>query len=110
MAGRRKQPDYTRVRNGKVEFVSGSWARLRETAPSKATRRSGRCPECGAKIIFVKNRIGGRVVLEVGMGRRRVKHLCAHVGEGLSRKKSETTLDLFERLEVLCPSCGAYGL
>jgi hypothetical protein len=53
------------------------------------------CPCCGSPTITVRMPNGGWMHFEGAEGLERVKHPCMHLGEGLSKKRDERTLDMF---------------
>lgn len=80
----------------------GRWTRVRETRVfcEAADKRSNSyvhpCPTCGAPILSIHMRNGGWLHVGAAVGLRRIKHACMHLGEGLSRRRDDNTLDLFE--------------
>lgn len=86
---------FTRVGpSGRSVYVSSTTVKL----PEKTAKRGAtyhRICGCGAKVISVRMKRGGWVHFEGARGLRNVKHSCAHVGEGLSKRRDEHTADLF---------------
>jgi len=81
-----------RSRTGRTSYVNPYWA----SAPDGKKKTRQRCRECGAEIIRVSMANGGAATFEAAPGLARVKHPCAHRGEGFSRRRDERTLDLFD--------------
>lgn len=82
--------------SGHTAFVKACFVALRaaESGERKSYRRL--CPRCGAEIASIRMPNGGLVNFEMATGLSRVKHPCLHVGEGLSRRRDDQTMDLFE--------------
>ena len=88
-----KRSGYSRrSRNGRMSYVNAYWA----SAPDGKKKTRQRCRECGAEIIRVSMANGGSATFEAAPGLSRVKHPCAHRGEGLSRRRDDEIQDLFE--------------
>jgi len=56
------------------------------------------CPDCGAEILSVRMPNGGWGHFEGGKGLGRVKHPCMDRGSGLSKKRDDQTMDMFEEV------------
>jgi hypothetical protein len=54
------------------------------------------CPTCRASILSIHMKNGGWLHVGAAVGMRRIKHACLHLGEGLSRRRDDSTPDLFE--------------
>jgi len=85
-----------RLRTGRTIAVCGGWVLQGERVSSDSASFRRACPVCGALIVSVGMPKGGWVHFEGGEGLTRIKHPCLHLGEGLSRRRDETTPDLFE--------------
>lgn len=84
------------LHSGRLVRVSEAWILYGESEhrTSKVFKRP--CPQCGAHIISVRMPNGGWAHFEGTRGLSRMKHPCLHRGEGLSRKRDDLTIDLFE--------------
>jgi hypothetical protein len=54
------------------------------------------CPICGKEILRIRMPNKGAAFFESGQGLQRVKHPCFTLGRGLSRRRDQDTLDLFD--------------
>ncbi len=86
-----------RSRRGKFHWVCSTLVKRKCEPLGQARLRN--CPSCGAKILTRIMPNGGLVHFEGGWGLRRIKHPCLHRGEGLSRRRDDGTLDLFDAPE-----------
>lgn len=93
---RRSHP--RRLKSGGTTLVRETW----ELRAQKSTRRTKAyrhpCPKCGAIVVSVRMKRGGWAHFEGAKGLGRIKHPCFHQGEGLSRRRCNETLDLFDKL------------
>ena len=81
-----------RLQSGELTHIRATWVvSVRET---KSFHH--RCRDCNAPIVTVRMRSGGWVHFESAAGLTRLKHPYLHKGEGLSRRRDQNTLDLFE--------------
>jgi hypothetical protein len=70
----------------------------REGQADKKLRSYGMvCPICGKDIIRIRMPNSGAAFFEGKGGLSRVKHPCFTIGRGLSRRRDEDTLDMFEQ-------------
>jgi hypothetical protein len=98
----RRRAHTRRSRSGWTTVVRANWASYDLT--QKERKRAGGhkyriCPQCGAKIITRRMPNGGWAHFEAAEGLERVLHPCLHRGRGLSRRRDEQTLDLFEDIK-----------
>jgi hypothetical protein len=98
---------YRRHPAGSRRYVNGYQSNREETISRKTVGKRRLCQDCGAHIRPRGMRSGMIVTYEAGDGLTSVKHFCAHVGEGLSRIRDGTTLDLFAR-DQMPPGGHAY--
>lgn len=89
---RRAHPRH--LARGRSINVRESWA-LRRLEDNRRQHYRHECPHCGAQIISVCMPNSGWAHFEGVAGLGRVKHPCLHIGEGLSTRRDEHTLDLF---------------
>jgi hypothetical protein len=84
-----------RLSNNRSTRVRESWvlSSLKKTERGNSYRHP--CPCCGSPTITVRMPNGGWVYFEGAEGLERVKHPRMHLGEGLSKKRDERTLDMF---------------
>lgn len=85
-----------RLRTERTVSVCGGWVLQDEHVSRDGSSFKRACPACGALIVSGGMPKGGWVHFEGGEGLTRIKHPCLHLGEGLSRRRDETTPDLFE--------------
>lgn len=88
-----------RLANGTTANVRQSWVIKQSSSKDKKRRYRHECPKCGAQILSVNMPNGGWAHFEGRKGLGRVKHPCLHLGETLSRRRDEKTLDLFEMMK-----------
>lgn len=91
----RRREHNRRLASGKVVTVRDNIALYHAADSTEANKRSGTCPDCGAKIGSLRMPNGGWVHYEAGHGRSRIKHPCFHRGEGLPKGRDTDTLELF---------------
>jgi hypothetical protein len=87
-----------RLKTGLSVAVRETWELRAELGERRSRAYRHACPQCGAGVISVHMNGGGWVHFESAIGLGRVKHACFHRGEGLSRRRDNDTLDLFEEL------------
>ncbi len=86
-----------RLPDGKTTVVRAYWVLQRLSTDNKRQRFRHQCPVCGLEVDTVRMPNGGSVHFEKGDGLSRVKHPCLYLGERLSRKRDESTGDLFDK-------------
>lgn len=86
-----------RLPNNGLTRVRESWALGRSAVAERGNSYRHPCPSCGSPIITVRMPNGGWAHFEGADGLTNVKHPCMHLGEGLSRKRDDQTLDLFAK-------------
>lgn len=92
----RRRAHARRLKSGVMSHVSECWPELRGRKPKqKQQTKLSRCQICGAQILKVPMPNNGWGHFEGGAGLSRVKHPCYDVGDGLSQKRDDETLDLF---------------
>lgn len=82
-----------RTQSGRITIVSANWAAYESKEEGNKSSKYP-CPVCGAEVVRVIMPNGGRVHFEASL--TGVKHPCFHLGEGLSKKRDDQTLDLFK--------------
>lgn len=82
------------LRKGRAVLVRGTWVYQAENRKGSAYKHV--CPHCGADIVSVRMARGGWGHFEGRKGLGRIKHPCLHLGEMLSRRRDNKTLDMFE--------------
>lgn len=92
---RRRSHD-RKLASGKIISVSSSWAFYESDSKKRKRQSRSSCPECGAAIISKRMSNGYMLYFEDKKGLTKVRHPCLSRGLGLSKKRDETTLDLFE--------------
>ncbi|WP_443749345.1 hypothetical protein [Asticcacaulis solisilvae] len=58
------------------------------------------CYRCGAKVRSARMPNGGWGHFETAEGLTRVQHACYYIGKGLSKRRDDKTLDLFDQDEL----------
>jgi hypothetical protein len=91
----RRRAHTRRLANSRLALVRESW--VLSSLGQSERRNSFRhpCPCCASPIISVRMPNGGWTHFEGKEGLERMKHPCMHLGERLSKKRDEETLDLF---------------
>lgn len=91
----RRRAHTRRLANSRFALIRESWilGGMKQTELGNSYRQP--CPCCASPIISVRMPNGGWAHFEGKEGLERVKHPCMHLGEGLSKKRDEQTLDLF---------------
>jgi hypothetical protein len=92
----RRDSHIRRLPDGKTIVVRACWVLQRLTTENKRQRFRSQCPVCGLGVDTVRMPNGGSVHFERGDGLSKIKHPCLHLGERLSRKRDESTRDLFD--------------
>ena len=98
MQGRliKRRAHWRRLRSKGVTPVRESWVVRAFGAAGQGGSYRHPCPVCGIAIISVSMRNGGWAHFNGAVGLTRIKHHCLHFGEGLSKRRDDMTLDLFE--------------
>jgi hypothetical protein len=91
-----RKPHSRRLSTGRIVPVRGGWVNHSDRAQEKGASLKRACPSCGASIISVHMPRGGWAHFEGRKGLTDLKHPCLHLGEGVSRRRDESTPDLFE--------------
>lgn len=84
-----------RTTSGRSTHVRETWEHRQSGKDNKKHAYRRRCPTCGADIISVRMGNGGWAHFEGAKGLSRIKHPCLHIGDRLSRRRDDKTLDLF---------------
>lgn len=84
-----------RVRSGKITSVCGTIVCYSTDETSKRDSYHHPCPLCGTEVVSVRMPRGGWVHFEAMKELRRTKHWCLHLGEGMSPRRDDRTLELF---------------
>jgi hypothetical protein len=82
--------------------VCESWEFRQSANKAKKKKKNYRrpCPDCGAEILSVPMPNGGWGHFEGGKGLGGVKHPCMDRGSGLSKKRDDQTIDMFEEVTI----------
>jgi hypothetical protein len=86
-----------RLSNNRSTRVRESWALSSSQKAERGNSYRHPCPCCESPIITVRMPNGGWAHFEGAEGLERVKHPCMHIGDGLSKKRDDQTLDLFAK-------------
>jgi len=91
----RRRAHTRRLANSRLALVRESWVLSSLGQSERGNSYRHPCPCCASPIISVRMPNGGWVHFEGKEGLEGVKHPCMHLGERLSKKRDEETLDLF---------------
>jgi hypothetical protein len=91
----RRRADARWLTNSRLAIVRESWVLISLGRSERGNSYRHPRPCCGSPKITVRMPNGGWAHFEGAEGLERVKHPCMHLGEGLSKKRDEQTLDLF---------------
>lgn len=91
----RRRAHTRRLANSRLALVRESWVLSSLGQSERGNSYRHPCLCCASPIISVRMPNGGWVHFEGKEGLERVKHPCMHLGERLSKKRDEETLDLF---------------
>lgn len=91
-----RKPHNRRLSTGRTVPVRGVWLSQSNSTQEKGASYRRVCPSCGAPIVSVHMPKGGWAHFEGRKGLTGIKHPCLHLGEGISRRRDESTPDLFE--------------
>lgn len=92
----RRRPHRRSLKSGGTTLIRATWELRPERRKKQTAAYRHPCPHCGVTVVSVRMKRGGWAHFEGAKGLGRVKHPCLHRGEGLSKRRDDETLDLFE--------------